>query len=481
MTKNSYKFDYNQDFNSIIKVFGVGGGGSNAVNHMCRLGIRGVDFYVCNTDIQALQISPVENKIQIGIELTHGLGAGANPEVGKAAAEENKQQIKEVLQNNTKMVFVTAGMGGGTGTGAAPIIAQLAKDMGILTVGIVTMPFSFEGKPKLARAEAGIEELKKHCDTVLIILNNKLREVYGKASMKEAFTQADNVLANAAKSIAEIITVSGNINVDFEDVKTVMKNSGAAVMGTSIAQGENRAIKAAQGAINSPLLNDTNIKGAKYILISIVVGDEDDFDMDELEDITNYVQEQAGDEAEVIFGHAVDSSLGDAISVTIIATGFENREVPTKKFTDNSPKVYDLESSKQIVNKRISYDDEADFFNSSTNKVEPKTPIQKKPEKIVFELEGNYEIVDGDELEEKKKRILEEYYKKRQQSLDKIKSVHEMTNEELKNKAEVPAYMRKGVKLKNVNHSSDSNLSRTELDDDDELLGGNRFLHDNVD
>lgn len=327
MAETKYEFAYSaRNGHSIIKVIGVGGGGSNAVNHMFRQGIQGVEFFVCNTDAQALEMSPVPNKVQIGADLTEGLGAGAHPEVGRDAALETKEEIRDMLSKNTRMVFITAGMGGGTGTGAAPVIAEIARNLGILTVGIVTMPFNFEGKPKSKRAEEGIAELRKHCDTVLVIINDKIREVYGKATMKEAFGQADNVLTRAAKSIAEIITVAGNINVDFEDVKTVMKDSGAAVMGSATCEGENRARRAVEGAITSPLLNNTNIHGAKYILLSIVVGDEDDFQMDELEEITTYVQEQAGEDCEVIFGQATDESLGKAINVTIIATGFEAKK-----------------------------------------------------------------------------------------------------------------------------------------------------------
>jgi cell division protein FtsZ len=317
----SYKFEIPQHHKSIIKVIGVGGGGSNAVNHMYRQGIKDVEFVVCNTDAQALNSSPVPYKLQIGTNLTEGLGCGANPEVGRAAAVESKDQIREMLAG-TKMVFVTAGMGGGTGTGAAPVIAKIAKDMDILTVGIVTVPFAFEGKKKTGQAETGIEALRASCDTVLVILNDRLREIYGNLPIGQAFGEADNILTVAAKGIAEIITLAGYVNVDFQDVRTVMLNAGAAVMGSSETRGDNRATKAAQLALASPLLDSKDIMGAKKILLSIISGEEAELQMDELSQITEYIQGQAGDEAEVIFGHGVDPSIGDRIRVTVIATGF---------------------------------------------------------------------------------------------------------------------------------------------------------------
>ncbi len=473
----SYEFNIQASDSSlsIIKVIGVGGGGSNAVNHMYRQGIKDVDFYVCNTDIQALDASPVPNKIQIGKALTEGLGAGANPEVGKKAAIENKQELRDLLNDGTKMLFITAGMGGGTGTGAAPIIAEVAQELDILTVGIVTSPFGFEGKPKKRRAEEGVAELEKYCDTVLVILNEKLKEVFGKASMKEAFGQADDVLLKGAKSIAEIITVSGVINVDFEDVRTVMKNSGAAVMGSATVEGDNRAIRAAEGALTSPLLNNTNIQGAKHILLSIVVGDDNDFQMDELEEITDFVQEKAGDAAEIIFGQAIDESLGKSISVTIIATGFDEEEKEQER------EVFDLETSRRIT-KQVVTPPRGDFFEPNEQEEEfPSTIIQRtKPEKIVFELEGDYEIVD-ENPENNKFTELERKYQARKEKLENLRPITEMSPEELKEKQEMPAYMRKGIELSNSAHSSESNLSRYNVDEDNDLLGNNKFLHDNVD
>jgi cell division protein FtsZ len=319
------QFELPKERPSIIKVIGVGGGGSNAVNHMYRLGIKGVDFLVCNTDHQALEISPVPLKIQLGPSLTEGRGAGSMPEVGKNAAIENIEEIRSILRDNTKMVFITAGMGGGTGTGAAPIIAGIAREMGILTVAIVTIPFSFEGKKRKGQADLGIEELKRNVDTLLVICNDKLREIHGDLKLRDAFGYADNILATAAKSIAEIISKTLHINVDFADVQTVMKESGVAIMGSAIASGDNRAMVAVKNALDSPLLNDNNIEGARYILLNITSGDME-VTMDEMAEITDYIQEQAGMSAEVIMGVGNDESLGEGIGVTIIATGFKTKD-----------------------------------------------------------------------------------------------------------------------------------------------------------
>ena len=322
MNENSYHFDLPAQNKSIIKVIGVGGGGSNAVNHMFDKGITDVEFVVVNTDSQALKNSPVPNILQIGLTLTAGLGAGANPEQGRGAAIENKEEIREMLSDGTKMLFITAGMGGGTGTGAAPVIAEVAKDLEVLTVGIVTMPFRFEGKKKMRQALEGVEELKKYCDTVIVILNDKLKDLFGNLPIRQAFSKADEILATAAKSIAEIISVHAEINVDFEDVKTVMKDSGASVMGSAVTQGDARAIRAAEEAISSPLLNCKDIQGAQKILLSIMSGSDAELDMDELSEITEFIQDRAGDDADIIWGHGIDDSLGENIRVTVIATGF---------------------------------------------------------------------------------------------------------------------------------------------------------------
>jgi cell division protein FtsZ len=316
------QFEINNEPGSIIKVIGVGGGGSNAVNHMFKQGIKGVDFVVCNTDKQALDVSPVSHRIQLGASLAKGLGAGAIPEMGRNSALETIDEIRKYLADGTQMVFITAGLGGGTGTGAAPIIAQVAREMGILSVGIVTMPFTFEGKKRKQQAEAGLEEMKKYVDTLLVICNDKLREIYGNLKMSEAFAHADNVLTGAARAIAEIISMHLHINVDFNDVKTVMKDSGVAIMGTATASGERRAIRAVEQALNSPLLNDNNIRGARHVLLNIMSG-SDDISMDEFGEITDYIQEASGYTAELITGYGIDATLGDNVGVTIIATGFQ--------------------------------------------------------------------------------------------------------------------------------------------------------------
>ncbi|MBS1624903.1 MAG: cell division protein FtsZ [Bacteroidetes bacterium] len=316
------QFDLPKDQSSIIKVVGVGGGGSNAVNHMYEQGIVGVNFVIGNTDSQALDISKVPNKIQLGPKLTQGLGAGSNPECGAQATEESIEDIREILSKNTKMVFVTAGMGGGTGTGGAPVVARVARELGILTVGIVTTPFSFEGKRKYNQALQGIERLKEQVDTILVISNDKIREMYGNARQSDAFNHANNILTMAAKSISEIITVPGYINVDFADVKYVMTSGGAAIMGSAIAEGNGRAMKAVQGALNSPLLNDNDVRGAKKILVNISSGLDEQVTIDEITEINEYIQEVAKD-TDIIFGTCDDASLGSKLSVTIIATGFE--------------------------------------------------------------------------------------------------------------------------------------------------------------
>lgn len=319
-------FDLPKEKSSIIKVIGVGGGGSNAVNHMHALGIDGVNFIICNTDAQAIASSMVPNKVQLGPHLTQGLGAGANPEIGRQATEESLEEIKRILEVNTKMAFITAGMGGGTGTGGAPIIAKICRDLGILTVGIVTTPFGYEGKKRMAQAEDGINKLRDYVDTLLVISNDKLRHQYGNLTMKAAFNKADNVLSTAAKCITDVINSTGQINVDFADVCTVMKNGGVAILGNAAVSGEDRAQKAIEQALNSPLLNDSDIRGAKWILININSAEgEHEFTMDEVDTIQSYLLSQAGEDTDVILGLGYDSSLGDKIGITLIATGFEQK------------------------------------------------------------------------------------------------------------------------------------------------------------
>ncbi|MEJ8840928.1 cell division protein FtsZ [Lacibacter sp. H375] len=325
-------FDLPKEKSSIIKVIGVGGGGSNAVNHMHAQVIEGVNFIICNTDAQAIAQSMVPNKVQLGPHLTQGLGAGANPEIGRQATEESLEELKTMLEVNTKMAFITAGMGGGTGTGGAPIIAKICKDLGILTVGIVTTPFGYEGKKRIQQAEDGIGRLKEYVDTLLVISNDKLRHQFGNLKMKEAFSKADNVLATAAKCITDVINSTGQINVDFADVCTVMKNGGVAILGNASANGDNRAQRAIEEALNSPLLNDNDIKGAKWILININSAEgEHEFTMDEVEIIQNHLLSQAGENTDVILGLGYDSTLGDKIGITLIATGFEAKDPFDKK------------------------------------------------------------------------------------------------------------------------------------------------------
>ena len=346
-------FDLPKDQSSIIKVIGVGGGGSNAVNHMFSQNIEGVNFIICNTDAQAIALSKVPNKIQLGPHLTQGLGAGANPSIGRQATEESLEEIKRILEVNTKMAFITAGMGGGTGTGGAPIIAKICKDLNILTVGIVTTPFAYEGKKRLAQAEEGINLLKDHVDTLLVISNDKLRHQFGNLKMKEAFGRADNVLATAAKCITDVINSTGQINVDFADVCTVMKGGGVAILGSASAEGENRAQEAIENALTSPLLNDNEIKGAKWILININSAEgEHEFTMDEVEVIQNYLLSKAGDDTDVILGLGYDNSLGNQIGITLIATGFSHRDPFSKenkidKALENEKVVLQLEIPKQ--------------------------------------------------------------------------------------------------------------------------------------
>src|SRR6478752_8393197 len=320
-------FEIPKNQSSILKVIGVGGGGSNAVNYMYNLNLEDVDFIVCNTDSQALALSPVPNKIQLGPHLTQGLGAGANPEIGKQASEESFEDISKILKVNTRMAFITAGMGGGTGTGGAPVVAKICRELGILTVGIVTTPFTYEGRKRMKQAQEGIDRMREHVDTILIISNDKLRQQFGNLPFTQAFAKADDILATAAKCMTDVITTTGQINVDFADVCTVMKNGGVAILGSATASGENRAQKAIEEALNSPLLNDNDIRGAKWILININSCEgEHEFTMDEVEVIQNYLLTQAGENTDVILGLGYDNSLGEHIGITLIATGFQHKD-----------------------------------------------------------------------------------------------------------------------------------------------------------
>src|SRR3954464_263864 len=321
-------FEIPKNQSSILKAIGVGGGGSNAVNYMYNLNLEDVDFIVCNTDSQALALSPVPNKIQLGPHLTQGLGAGANPEIGKQASEESMEDISKILKVNTRMAFITAGMGGGTGTGGAPVVAKVCRELGILTVGIVTTPFTYEGRKRMKQAQEGIDRMREHVDTILIISNDKLRQQFGNLPFTQAFAKADDVLATAAKCITDVITTSGQVNVDFADVTTVMKNGGVAILGAAAVSGENRALRAVEEAISSPLLNDSDITGAKWLLLNITsAAGEFEHTMDEAEAIQAYVQQQAGDNCDVILGMGHDPNLNDRISVTVIATGFNHSDI----------------------------------------------------------------------------------------------------------------------------------------------------------
>ena len=370
-------FDLPKNQSNVIKAIGVGGGGSNAINHMYRQGIKGVDFVICNTDAQALNNSGVPNKIQLGVNLTEGLGAGANPEVGEKAALESAEDIMAMLNVNTKMVFITAGMGGGTGTGAAPIIAQMAREMNILTVGIVTTPFSFEGKIRNDQAQAGIEKFRHHVDSLIIINNNKLREVYGNLGFKAGFSKADEVLSTASKGIAEVITHHYTQNIDLKDAKTVLSNSGTAIMGAASSSGNNRANDAITKALDSPLLNDNRITGAKNVLLLIVSGNEE-ITIDEIGEINDYIQEQAGYGANIIMGVGEDSELLDAISVTVIATGFNVDQQNEISNTEPEKIVHELEG-----NNLFSHVSE---INESDDKIDEEIEIENS-DKIIHTLE----------------------------------------------------------------------------------------------
>ena len=519
------KFDLPKEQSSIIKVIGVGGGGSNAVNHMYRLGIKGVDFVVCNTDHQALDTSPVPTKIPLGQSLTEGRGAGSIPDVGKNAAIENLEDVNEILAKNTKMIFVTAGMGGGTGTGAAPVIAQAAKDMGILTVGIITVPFTFEGRKRRTQAEEGIEKMRESVDTLLVINNDKLREMFGNLTLVNAFENADDVLAIAAKGIAEVISVTGQINVDFNDVNTVMKDSGVAIMGSAEAEGENRAIKCVENALNSPLLNDNNIDGAKYVLLNITYGTQAVL-MDEISDITDYIQEEAGSTADVIWGHGYDESLGDKLCVTIIATGFNttphtglSMKAPKKNIMnleDDSPEIITNESeqlTEPVTNtveesfeetpelnpsesamKRyvLEEDDEISDENEITNDAEEsdnsnlyEQNTQQNDGKVRFLLEDdempnldtdlkqseNTQILEADLMTANdEEKIVDQVMQVESKAIsdERLERIKKATDKlrsplGLNEMESEPAYKRRNVDLKDVKYSDDSSSSRYTL------------------
>ena len=529
--ESSFKFNMPKEKSSIIKVLGVGGGGSNAVNYMYSQGIKGVDFIVCNTDLQALEASPIPNKIQLGAGLTQGLGAGANPEIGKQSAMEAIEDIIDTLGVNTKMLFITAGMGGGTGTGAAPIIAKTAREMDILTVGIVTTPFSFEGKRRKDFAFEGIEALKRSVDCLLIISNDKIKQMYGNLPMRQAFAHANEILNTAAKGIAEVITYPGEINVDFEDVKTVMHSSGVALMGSSSASGENRAMEAARTALSSPLLNDSKITGAKNILLNVSSSSGNhELLMSEFEEISNYIQEETGFTAEMIIGTSYDESLEDKISVTIIATGFESEPKENKIIVGNvdtriqqnipdepvlktpsvqtekpktvsaEPKRYNLEEENKIKNE-IQKDDSLIELNLRIEAQEewmedepemiPNSEMEEAMINLSIEEAVNQRITEPQPVfEVKKDASLAEQEKKIEKHIQRIKTLKDLnisinSPQGLRDLEKEPAYKRKQKRLEDVPHSSASQVSRLSLFDDNtgrpEIKSNNTFLHDNVD
>ncbi len=518
---NMLKFDLPKDNLPIIKVIGVGGGGSNAVTHMFRQGIAGVDFFICNTDAQSLNSSPVPNKIILGAT---GLGAGSIPSVGKEAALRVCDEIKDILSTNTSMLFITAGMGGGTGTGAAPVIAQVAKELGILTVGIVTKPFGFEGRKRAQQAVSGIEELKKYVDATLVICNDKLLDMQGDLKLSQAFCKADDVLTIAAKGIAEIITVEGRVNVDFEDVNTVMKSSGKAIMGAGIASGPDRALKAVEMAMNSPLLDDTDVSGADNVLLYITSG-KNEITLEELNEITGYITEKTGETANVIWGDGRDDKLEDEIAITLIATGFDKPiikkhtlETPRNTFVEPEPQKECAGEIKIVEKPKVEEKSDAftgndifqikspvslfpDELSMSSKEVTPqmKEKLSFDEPKIVPSVTAkpqetslfNDEIkIVAPQEQQRKPLDCELQYKEQQeqQRLDRVSKLKNMSYgynnpnsiEELE---KIPAYMRQNIDL-STKESSSNPVSRYTLNVNDNRVGlseNNPFLHDNVD
>lgn len=477
-------FDIQPEDESIIKVIGVGGGGNNAVNFMYKQGIEGVNFIVCNTDQQSLASSEVPNKIQLGPSLTGGRGAGARPEVGKEATLESEEEIRKALGHNTQMVFVTAGMGGGTGTGGAPIVAKIAKDMGILTVGIVTVPFSFEGRSKKDKAESGLDELRENVDSLIVISNNKLREIYGNLSLTAAFSHADNILATAARGISEIITKPGLVNVDFEDVKTVMINSGNAIMGIGVAEGEGRATKAIDAALASPLLDETDIYGARGILLYISSGSKE-VTMDEVSQITDYVQQAANNDTEIIWGVCHDDSLEDEVSVTLIATGLQTETVRPTETKAPEKVVVTIDSAAPTTQKTAAYSPQKEeVLKLEIKKEQPSYEVDFKVEepKNITTNEPTFTIRHIESKEttpapsaptantsktNDRADTNKELLKRRLggNRFNDPKYIQEMER--------IPSFERKNRKFDNIPHSSQSHLSRYTIVDNYENENGN--------
>ena len=468
MANEIMNFDLTEKTGSIIKVIGVGGGGGNAVNHMFYQGIRDVDFMVCNTDAQALINSPVPYKVQLGSSLTEGRGAGNKPETGRDSAIENIEDVKKVLSNNTRMVFITAGMGGGTGTGAAPVIAAAAKELGILTVGIVTIPFRNEGRRRIKQAIEGIAAMETHVDSLLVINNERIREMYGDSRISDAFAKADNILTTAAKGIAEIITVPGYINVDFADVETVMRSSGVALMGTGVSSGVNRAVIAVEEALNSPLLNNNDIMGARNILLNITSG-VDEITMDEIGAITDYVQEKAGNSADLIWGNGVDESLEDKISVTIIATGFSTSSIPEMVINKHQEKTYHTLMDDDSVS--------MPFVKPEPRSIENELYGTKKVKQKTFEFEINH---GGDEFDE-----LYGNFQTKDEVVNEPVDFTETSEEKVNELENIPAYRRKNSSFFGLKKKIDEKFSRFSISPDDNnkvvLRDNNSFLYDNVD
>jgi cell division protein FtsZ len=485
-------FNFKQEEPSIIKVIGVGGGGSNAVTHMYKQGIVGVDFAICNTDSQAMQLSPVPTRIKLGPTVSAGLGAGSQPQRGKQACIESIEDVKKYLDIGTKMLFITAGMGGGTGTGAAPIIAKAAQEMGILTVAIVTLPFTFEGRKRVNQGIEGLEDLKKNVDTIIVISNDKLRQIFGNLNISGAFAQADNILTTAAKGIAEIITVPGYVNVDFEDVNTVMRGSGVAIMGIGIAEGDSRAKKAVDAALSSPLLEDSNIQGAQHILVNITSGTKE-VTMDEIFEITEFVQEEAGFGTNLIWGNCFDDTLGDRLSVTVIATGFEskiNAHIQNQKNQDGkivvslddepvrtqTPKTTNPNFFALGFDDADSSDHTIEFESNRFSK--PRPNYTQQPETPFVKNEVKPAVDD----EERRRKLSQESTRRERlrsnvntMKLNNPQTIIEMENE--------PAYLRRGVRLDSVQHSNiePTASSKWSIEDEELRSNGNSFLHDNVD
>lgn len=469
------EFNIPKEEKSIIKVIGVGGGGSNAVSYMYRQGIVGVDFAVCNTDNQSLEMSPVPTKIQLGPDLTEGRGAGSKPDVGRLACIESLEDVRRFLEDNTKMLFVTAGMGGGTGTGAGPIIAGLAKEMGILTVGIVTLPFVFEGRRRGNFALEGMAEMEASVDALIVISNDKLKDIHGNLVLSEAFSKADNILTTAAKGIAEIITIPGYVNVDFEDVNTVMRDSGVAIMGTAVAEGKNRAMEAVQAAISSPLLEDNNVEGAEHILLNITSGTSE-VTMEEIFTITEYIQEKAGYGTNLIWGNCVDDRIGDKLSVTLIATGFDHNE--SNGFKEE---VIQKTAQSELNHKRTFEDTTLESTVSQEKIVEDIVHLEAKivkndfPE-VIVEKEEPFVSQENDH---NNGRLLRKRTPGSNLNLAKLSSVPLIV--EIEN---TPAFERRGVVLEEVSHSSSVNDQHKLVignSDEIEFRKGNSYLHDNVD